>query len=135
MYWIITASSDFTLTSDPSNLEGATVCPGYVQLFCKATNIQTEFVTWFFHNGTVYATRTHRVNEVLPQIIPPRNPIPGVEIVLTKSSTDEYQYTSYESTLMINLTLFKNVRERLSFKCGISTQKSGSINLNFRVAG
>ena len=130
------ASSDFILTSDPSPLEGATVCPGHVHLFCNATNIQTDVVRWFFGNSTEYANRAIERNEVLPDVVPvftSSNPIPGVKILLIKSSTAQFQYTSYVSTLTVNISVFN--MEGLSFKCGTFAQKSNTIALNFRISG
>ena len=84
-------------------------------------------------NSMVFADNAFENNEILPKSIRLVEMIPGVEVILSKTSISDDKYIGYESTLTVNLSAF-NERE-LSFTCGTFSQKSNNISLNFTIAG
>ena len=85
-------------------------------------------------NSMVFADNAFDNNEILPRPIRLVEVVPGVEVILAKSSISDDKYIGYESTLTVNLSAF-NERELLSFTCGTFSQKSNNISLNFTIAG
>ena len=141
--YLIAVLGGFSLSSNPSPLEGREVCPNSsIQLHCEVKDVTDDVLRWFastnsthLEDSIIYLTGfTITADVTLPQIIPLLNNIPGLEVYLTSIyfSQNEQLIIAYNSTLTVNTSLY-NDSELYYISCGSFNGRSDWTSLNFSI--
>ncbi len=119
------------LTSEPSPLEGATVCPGEIRLVCVTVNTTSDTIRWFDNDtGANFVASPFNSDEPLPVTLEQIMPVVGITVDLISKMN-----TGYESIMTVNLSQYDATNVR-SFSCGgFGNEKSNTISLNFTIKG
>ncbi len=138
LMYMIAGSSQVEITTNPSPLDRAEVCPGgIVELRCIARNISTDVLRWFLCDEVCrdYATKILNSDGSPVVIVLPL--VPGISITLDNSSHHENpRYVSFVSTMTVNVSEFMAHSRRVpTFKCGAFSKESNAVSLNFTVIG